>query len=202
MREDHRPSPQEALELLYRATVYRAPRVRSIDSDAVPQPYRRVLVHRRSMTAALEEYCGERVELVVMYRHADSHRYVRRGLLCDGFAHRSLMLCGLFIERSGIEASLWADVVWERAPVGRLLADHGLYVGHRPRGFFTLLCDGVMSRLLQIEEERRLFGRCNVLVGAGEERILSTIEICAPDVGAAGRAFEARGAGLSWGAEG
>ena len=69
------------LDEFYRLAKRPLPGIESVDSDALPEPYRSLLVHERDMTSTLGQFHGDDIGLEVLHRHNDADAFYREVLL-------------------------------------------------------------------------------------------------------------------------
>ena len=73
-----------------RAAPQGMPAVEAVDGDAMPEPYRGLLVHQRDMTTTLESFCGERLHLRVLQKRRQGDLLTRQVVLETDKAGRPL----------------------------------------------------------------------------------------------------------------
>jgi hypothetical protein len=148
-----------------------------IDPGQIPEPYRRLLVHKSDMTSTLEKHHGEPLDLLVL------DRTVR-----DGFLFRHIVLFGRESEQpaeyGAIRIALAAlgeearrEVIECRIPMGRILASHGVRYTSCPGGFFQVQSNALMIRVLKLDGPQGLYGRCNCLSDGSGRVIADVVEI-------------------------
>ena len=152
-------------------------RAELIDPAQMPEPFRRLLVHKSDMTSTLEKYRGEPLELLVLDR-----------TIRDGFLFRHIVLAGREtrqpMEYGAIRIALTAlgeqarrEVIECRIPLGRILTSHGVTHASCPGGFFQVQSNALMNRVLKLDGPRWLYGRCNCLSDASGRVLADVVEI-------------------------
>jgi hypothetical protein len=152
-------------------------RAELIDPSQIPEPFRRMLVHKSDMTSTLEKYHGEPLELLVLDR-----------AIRDGFLFRHIVLAGREtgqpVEYGAIRIALTAlgeearrEVIECRIPLGRILVSHGVTHVSCPGGFFQVHSNALMNRVLKLDGPRWLYGRCNCLSDASGRVLAEVVEI-------------------------
>jgi len=173
-------------ELLYPLSLFREaegeslPTFEVVIGEAMPQPYRDLLVHRGDMTSRLEAFHGGRIVLDVLHREVTADAYRREVVL-------RVEESGLPVEYGAIEIFLMAfpepvraQIVEARLPLGGLLNAHRVEYGSQPKAFIRLGEDRVMSEIFEAEGARFFYGRCNELVRADGEPLARIVEVLRP----------------------
>jgi chorismate-pyruvate lyase len=179
-----RPREEQAvnpLEPFYRAAGAAVPSYQLVDGALVPEPFRRLLVHERDMTSTLEAFLGQALSLEVLETRVEGD--------C---LSREVVLTG---ERDGVPAEFGAirihldrlpepearsRVVEGQRPLGRILRDLAIEHRCRPVSFFHVDTDDVMRSALALRGDGPLYGRHNLLFGAGEALMAEVTEILPP----------------------
>jgi chorismate-pyruvate lyase len=152
-------------------------RAELVDPDDVPQPYRRLLVHRNDMTPTLEEYCGERIVLRVLHRIAGRETLCRHVVLEGARSKRALEYGAIRISLPALGEEARRRVIECRVPLGRILREHGIAHRSCPGGFFKVQASPAMVRALRLDDACWLYGRCNCLSAEGGPVIAEVVEI-------------------------
>jgi len=101
-------------------------RFRHVAPADVPEPHRTLLDHTRHMTATQERFHGGPVDLRVLATAADEGGYVREILLVG--PHGRVVQHGVVrIDLAALPATTAARVVEATTPLGRILAEAGIY---------------------------------------------------------------------------
>lgn len=151
-----------------------------VSPEEVPEPYRQLLVHRRDMTPTLEQYHGEQVELEVLQRWTAGEHFFRHIALVGVSSGRPVEYGAIRIDLGALDDAARRQVLECRVPLGRILASLGITHQGCPGGFFRILSNALISRVLRIEGPQRLYGRCNCLTDAAGRTIAEVIEIMPP----------------------
>jgi chorismate-pyruvate lyase len=72
------------------------------------------------------------------------------------------------------------QILEERLPLGRILRQHSVPHASRPKAFFRLEADSLMTEALQLNGERALFGRRNTLLDSLRRPLAEVVEILPP----------------------
>jgi chorismate-pyruvate lyase len=151
-----------------------------IDGEAMPQPYRDLLVHRGDMTSRLEAFHGGSIVIEVLHHEHTPEAYRREVVL-------RVESSGLAVEYGAIEIDLGAFddevrrlILEEHLPLGGLLNRFHIRYHSEPRAFIRLGADPVMQRVFEATDAREFFGRCNVLRGEGDRVLARIVEVLRP----------------------
>lgn len=148
-----------------------------LEADAIPEPFRALLVHARDMTQTLQAYHNQRIHLEVQQSiHGDS-TYVREVTLNLDCSRRPVEYGAICFYLDRISAPLRADILADDRPLGALLAEAGASVTHAPGPYFRVTPDRHIMRLLSMHEANPLYGRCNTIRGDTGEPIAQVVEI-------------------------
>ncbi len=152
-----------------------------IPPDAMPQPYRDLLVHEGDMTSTLQRYHGEGVDLDVLERAIVGGVLSRHIVLRGARSGRPLEYGAARIQLGLLDHVARAEVLEERRPLGGILHHRGLGFRSCPGGFFRIQSNTMINRALDLDEQHTLFGRCNCLWGGSGRTIAEVVEILPPE---------------------
>jgi chorismate-pyruvate lyase len=156
------------------------PPLSQIDAEAVPEPYRALLVHRNDMTPTLEKFHGADIHLRVLGRRRKDEEYFREvALLLDG-SNRPVEFGAIKINLALFTAPVREQILAEQRPLGHILAEHKVPHRSEPRAFFRLASDRLMNEALQLSGAQILFGRRNSLLDPQGRALAEIFEILPP----------------------
>src|SRR5436190_368132 len=117
------------------------PPLQQVDGEAVPRPYKQLLVHHDDMTPTLENYYGRDIHLRLLSRRCKGTSYFREVvLLLDGtdqpVEFGAIKIC---LDRLGAEAR--RQILEEQRPLGHILHECGVKHSSRPKAFLRLAPD-------------------------------------------------------------
>jgi chorismate-pyruvate lyase len=176
----------QAPDLLYPLTVFRKrdhrplPVYEAVDAEAVPEPYRTLLVHKGDMTSRLEAHHGSPLKLRVLHRSHTPEVYLREVLLCTANDELPVEYGAIEIDLATFAEPLRSQIVEGRLPLGGLLNSHGFKYRSRPRGFLRVLPDLTLCRHFGVEAASAFWGRSNVLLGADDRVFAQIVEVLRP----------------------
>lgn len=168
------------LDDFYRAAGRRLPVHRAIPGEAVPEPYRGLLVHNRDMTSTLEQFHGRRIhlEVVSLERHGDM--LLRQVVLSLDGSNRPVEFGATRAWLDRFEEPWRSDIVASRRPLGGILNASGQVYTSRPSAFLEIEADDFLCGALKLESPARLYGRQNTLRMPDGREIAEIIEILPP----------------------
>ena len=168
------------LDEFYQQMGLALPPLQQVDGEAVPRPYKQLLVHHDDMTPTLEKYYGRDIHLRLLSRRRKGSSYFREVvLLLDGTDQPvEFGAIKIYLDRFGAEAR--RQILEE--PLGRILQECGVKHSSRPRAFLRLASDHFINDALQLTGANVLFGRRNTLFDPQERPLAEIVEILPPVV--------------------
>jgi chorismate-pyruvate lyase len=174
------------IELLHPLTIFRnrdgrpLPVFEEIDGAAMPEPYRKLLVHNGDMTSRLEQFHGSPMKLRILHVERVGNEYQREVLLCVQDSGLPVEYGAIEIHLDAFPENLREEIVEGRLPLGGLLNRAHFLYGSRPRAFLRLLPDLGLSRMFGSEVTAPLYGRCNVLLDQSGAELAHIVEVLRP----------------------
>jgi chorismate-pyruvate lyase len=175
-----------ASELLHPLTHFRRngggglPSYEIIEAGAVPEPYRRLLVHDGDMTSRLEAFHRGAMVLDVLHREQTKDAYRREVLLRVEETGLPVEYGAIEIHLSAFAGPLRERIVEAHTPLGGLLNQFGVRYRSRPRAFLQFAPDAEMDALFDIAGAHPLYGRANVLLDESEQTLAQIVEVLRP----------------------
>jgi len=169
------------LSEFYARTSLALPRMEVIPGDAIPEPYRTLLVHERDMTSTLEKFHGSDIYIKAVSSDGRDGEYFREVVL-----HRVSDDAPVEFGANCVNLGVFTpEVRWmilqERVPLGRILRDHTIPHTIRVQGFFRVTPDRLISRALKVVSEPvTLYGRQAVIFDSQQQLLSQVIEILPP----------------------
>ena len=156
------------------------PPLQQVDGEAVPQPYKQLLVHRDDMTPTLEKFHGRDIHLRLLGRRRKGSGYFREVvLLLDGTDQPvEFGAIKIYLDRFGAEAQ--RQILEEERPLGHILQECGVKHSSRPKAFLRLASDHFINDALQLTGANVLYGRRNTLFDLQERPLAEIVEILPP----------------------
>lgn len=168
------------LDEFYRQMGQALPPWQQVDGEAVPRPYKQLLVHHDDMTPTLEKYHGREIHLRLLGRRRKGSSYFREVvLLLDGTEQPvEFGAIRIYLDRFSGEAR--RQVLEEQRPLGRILQECGVKHSSRPKAFLRLASDHFINDALHLSGANVLFGRRNTLFDPKEQPLAEIVEVLPP----------------------
>ena len=155
------------LDFVYARSGVELPRVKAIDPDDIPLPYRSLLVHQSDMTLTLERHFGGRVALRPLSTFAHGPWYFRRVLLAQEYTGRPVEMGAIRIKVSAFPDRIRRQILKNDIPLGRLLRDGGVQYESRPKMFLSVTPNPEMMGVFWMREPKTLYGRRTEMIRNG-----------------------------------
>jgi chorismate-pyruvate lyase len=168
------------LDAFYTEAGLAVPRVDAISGEEVPEPYRRLLVHRHDMTPTLEAFHQEPIHLRVLARRHDREALWRQVVLTLDVSVRPVEFGAIVIYLQHFPPAARQEILEGWRPLGAILRDHGIEHQSCPSHFLRVTSDGVMNEALGLTEPKPLYGRRNVLRNGAGYELADVVEILPP----------------------
>ena len=147
------------LDLVYLRAGVELPRVRTVEPDEIPLPYRSLLVHENDMTLTLERHFGGRVVLRSLSTFTMGQWYFRRVLLVQEFSGRPVEMGAIRMKLQAFTRRIREQILANLIPLGRILRDGRVDYQSRPKSFLSVTPNGEMMGVFWMREPRTLYGR-------------------------------------------
>lgn len=178
--ESLREDPLFPLNALYARSRLVLPKFEIIPGDAVPEPWRTLLVHERDMTPTLEAHHGGDIHIEVLGRERRGEAYFREVILRLDADDRAVEFGANCIDLTRLPPLVRRLVLQEQLPLGHLLKAHDFPHHGKPRAFFRVEADAVIRRAFGLEGPTTLYGRRNTLRDREGRPFSDVIEILPP----------------------
>jgi chorismate-pyruvate lyase len=156
------------------------PRFDLLEPDAVPQPYRELLVHNRDMTPRLEAFHGARVHIEPIHVLYENQAYTREVILrLDGSAW-PVEYGAVRIHLSRLPEEVSEEVRVARRPLGTILGEAGLPRVSRPVRYLRVHPDETIRGTLHIGKADVVYARQNRILNADGDPLAEVLEIVPP----------------------
>jgi len=174
--------PMQPHEQLCAAMELTLPPLEPLSGDAVPQPYRQLLVHERDMTPTLEAYHDCTLSLRVIRKAEIDGCLVREVLLISDRADQPVAFGVIRIFLDTFDERTRQLILDCRKPLGSILASQAIDHFSRPVLFFSLQPDDTVRSTFDLSRDAasRLYGRYNELFHEPDRRLAQVLEIMAP----------------------
>ncbi|MDD5261312.1 MAG: hypothetical protein PHD76_05620 [Methylacidiphilales bacterium] len=156
------------------------PAIFEIASSEIPQPQRDLLVHQRDMTTTLQTFYGARTHLRLLRAESGNEIYQREVVLALDGSKRPVEFGASSIHLGLLPPDVRREILLAERPLGGLLLEHGVKFVSCPKTFIRVEADTLISRVLELEGPRSLYGRCNALLTPSGDVLADIVEILPP----------------------
>ena len=156
------------------------PEVSFIHGEAMPEPYRHLLVHHSDMTPRLKAFHGSEITLEVLALETNEPTLTREVVLRREDSLNPVEFGAIQIYLDKLPEKVAKPVRAAIQPLGGILEDAGFEHLSAPRGYFETKADKLMVELLGAELGQSLYGRCNVLALKDGTVFAEIVEILPP----------------------
>lgn len=167
------PAP---LDVVYERAGIPVPGVSRVAAEAIPEPYRSLLVHERDMTLTLEAHHDSRVALRTLSAFQEDHWYFRKVLLMDESSGRPVEMGVIEIDLDAFPGTVRESILANGVPLGRVLREGGVDYLSRPTAFLAVEPNPELLGLFWMRAPQTLYGRQTELTLDGE-KIGDVVEI-------------------------
>jgi chorismate-pyruvate lyase len=151
-----------------------------IDGDAMPEPYRGLLVHHGDMTSRLESFYHSSMKLRLLHVDRTGEQYRREVLLCMQDSGHPVEYGAIEIHLPAFPNELREQIIDGRIPLGGLLNHGGFVYSSRPRAFFRIDPDPALCHLFGVETAPAFYGRSNTLLSHDGTELADIVEVLRP----------------------
>ena len=158
------------------------PPMEPIPGDAVPEPYKSLLVHHNDMTPTLEKFHQSRIHLEILKSDQRGGFYFREVVLRLDHDEKPVefgankVFLGMFPEEAQ------ELILLEQVPLGTILKDCGVRHQTEAKYFLRIEPDETICRALELETPVPLYGRKAVISDAKGRPLSEIVEILPPAV--------------------
>ncbi|CAN5589529.1 hypothetical protein BH11PLA2_BH11PLA2_42360 [soil metagenome] len=150
-----------------------------ITAEAMPEPYRELLVHASHMTVTLETYFRQSVMVEVLQSLVDGDEYGRQILLRLQDSGRVVQFGVVQINLNVLPPHVREEIISERTPLGRVLIQNGVLTRVEPMAYLALNANADFAKWFSVAVGTKLYGRIGVIF-AGDEAAIEVLEVLAP----------------------
>lgn len=156
------------------------PRIEMIPGDAVPEPFRSLLVHANDMTPTLEAFHKSDIRLEILSRERRGDFYFREVVLRLKSNDHPVEFGAnkVFVGRFSEEAR--EMILAEELPLGRILKDCGVRHRTEARAFLRVDSDELINRAFDLAQPVTLYGRKAVISDLQGRPLSEIVEILPP----------------------
>jgi chorismate-pyruvate lyase len=156
------------------------PPLEQLDGEAVPQPYRQLLVHRDDMTPTLERFYDSEIHLKMLGRRRQNGDYFREVVLLTEGTDQPVEFGAIKIHLARFSPAAQQAILAELWPLGHIMRESGIRHSSRPQAFLRLASDPFINDALRLTGANVLYGRRNTLFDAEDRSMAEIVEILPP----------------------
>ena len=165
------------LDEFYAAAGQPLPPLNQIDGEAVPEPYRTLLVHKNDMTPTLEKFHRFDIHLDVLGRRRKADAYFREVILRLNGTNQPVEFGAIKINLALFSPEAREEILKERLPLGHILHEYKIPHTSRPRAYLRLASDKLINQVLELTGAQVLYGRRNTLYDPQQQPLAEIVEI-------------------------
>jgi hypothetical protein len=156
------------------------PVIDSIPDVDVPEPYRRLLVHRVGMTPTLEAAHRDRIRLHVLSHETIGRSYFREVVLLTERARTPVEYSVIKIDLVLFPPVARQRIIDGKTPLGAILGELSIPHASQPDAFLRIQSDSFIERALSLSAGHVLYGRRNTLSDSQQRALADVVEIVPP----------------------
>jgi chorismate-pyruvate lyase len=168
------------LDEFYSRSGLSLPPLDQVESEAVPEPYKSLLVHERDMTSTLENFHKTAIHLRLISRQQRGDEYFREVVLALDGTEKPVEFGAIKIHLNRFSEPARQEILREQFPLGHILKDFGIEYQSHPKAFLRIASDKTINGLLGLTGAHLLYGRRNTLLSRAEEPLAEIVEILPP----------------------
>jgi chorismate-pyruvate lyase len=156
------------------------PRIETIPADAVPDPFRTLLVHNHDMTPTLEDFhkCPTHLEILNSERRGGF--YFREVVLRLNHDEKPVEFGANKVFLTLFPEEAQELILLEQVPLGRILKDCGVRHKTEARHFLRVEPDELIAGAFELEQSATLYGRKAVISNLEGKSLSEIVEILPP----------------------
>jgi chorismate-pyruvate lyase len=156
------------------------PPLNEVDGEAVPEPYKTLLVHQKDMTPTLEKFYHQNIHLRLIGRRRSGDDYFREVVLLLDGNDQPVEFGAIKISLGLFPAAAREQILEERRPLGHILEAGRIPHISRPRAFIRVASDPLINDALKLTGAQVLYGRRNTLLDPQGRSLAEIVEILPP----------------------
>lgn len=174
------PSPTFAALYELFPDLHDVPQAVPVEPEAIPEPYKSLLVHEHHMTVTVEEFYGDRVDVRVLDSSmTGAEEYSRRILLSLHESGKVVQFGVVQIDLSLLSPLVREQILEQKTPLGRVLIQNNVFRDVRPTGFLKVVPNRTMCEWFHLDRPVTTYGRLGVISCDGKPAI-EVLEVLTP----------------------
>jgi chorismate-pyruvate lyase len=156
------------------------PDIEQVPGDAVPEPFKSLLVHHNDMTPTLEAFHKSDIYLEIVSRERRGEFYFREVVLRLNSSDQPVEFGAnkVYIGRFPDEAR--DLILQEQVPLGRILKDCGIKHRTEAKAFLRVTADELIGSKFDLKQSITLYGRKAVICDLQGRPLSEIVEILPP----------------------
>ena len=142
-----------------------------VPADAVPPPYRELLVHTQHMTVTVEAYFNDAVDVEVHEVAQSGRQYARKITLRLRHGKKVVQFGVVAVNLDALAPAVAAGIVAGETPLGRVLIEHGVLRVVEPVQFFRAELPADLAAAMGVPAGSVTYGRLGVITADGYEAV-------------------------------
>ncbi len=139
------------------------PPLNQVDGEAVPEPFKTLLVHQNDMTPTLEKFYGRTFICRCSGRRRKGDVYFREVVLRLDGTNQAVEFGAIKINLALFTPATREKILQEHLPLGHILAEDDIPHASRPSAYLRLASDKLINEVLALSGAQVLYGRRNTL---------------------------------------
>jgi hypothetical protein len=165
------------LDEFYAAAGLPLPPLNQIDGEAMPEPYKSLLVHQCDMTPTLEKFHGRSIHLQTLGRRRKHDMYFREVVLRLDETNQPVEFGAIKINLALFTPEAREQILHERLPLGHILHEYKIPHSSRPSAYLRIASDKLINDVLSMTGAHVLYGRRNTLFDPQDRPLAEIVEI-------------------------
>lgn len=170
----------KTLQLMLAQRAVEVEQLQWLKPEAVPQPYRDLLVHDQDMTSTLQRFHQSEISLEVIQCIEENEGYFREVILRDAKTSAPVEYGTIQIHLDAFSENAREIIIAGRTPLGSVLSEFNLAYKSQPHGFFVVNSQVIAEDLFSCEADKFFYGRHNRLANLENKALADIIEIIPP----------------------
>lgn len=151
-----------------------------LEGEAMPEPYRGLLVHRADMTHRLQAFVGQPLHLRPLRVHRGEDTLERRVLLVGDDDGRTVEFGAIRIHLGAFAPAARDEIGACHVPLGAILKRHAVEFRCEPRAYFRLRGSEFLHDAFELDVATTLYGRVNRIEDASGVLLADVVEVLPP----------------------
>src|ERR1051326_2133794 len=156
------------------------PPLEEVHGEAVPEPYKGLLVHHSDMTPTLAAFYQRDIHLRILGRRRRGNHYYREVVLLLDGTDQTVEFGAIKIHLDRFSARARQQILEEVRPLGHIMAECAVKHSSRPKAYLRLASDRFINQALGLNGANVLYGRRNTLLDPRERPLAEIVEILPP----------------------